>query len=110
MFANKPTVILCARDAEPGMIAELCAGMEEEGILWTLTEAWDGDARMLADRAAELSTLGCGIGVFRREAALQMRGMPAGEPVFLFQNPDPQTCRKLGANAARAIQKKPFLE
>ena len=110
MIANKPTIVVCTRQADEALLRELAAGMEEEGVLYELSEETDGDAVTLADGAAERSALGCGIGVYRREAAMQLRGVPAGKPVFRLQNPAPAQCRTLGINSARAIQKKPFRE
>ena len=66
---------------------EICAGIEEEGILFELTEKPGSSLDDLAFDAAEESMLGSGIGVAGKRAAMQMRPVPRGKNVYELNHP-----------------------
>ena len=127
---NKPAIHLYTTDAHLPALAEICAGLEEEGVPWALrqmeTDApsmegnashWDGamekippSAKDLAYQAAQDSVLEVGIGLTTEAIALQIRRVPKEKPVFYFANPTARQCRVLGTNAARAVKKQRFAE
>jgi len=104
---SKPTVHIYDTNANPAHLSEICAGLEEEGIPFTLTKEAKDDVLTLAHKAANHSRLRVGIGITAKAAALQIRNCPIDKPVFLIEistsTPNPHF-RKLGTNAARAVK------
>lgn len=108
MIVKKPSILLYVHEPEARCLRNLCAGIEEEGVLYEVVPQTESDAVHLADKAAEESILGSGIGLSGTSAVLQLRGCPAGSPVFWIKQADAAACRALGADSARAIKKLPF--
>ena len=124
---TKPSVHIHEANASPTHISEICAGLEEEGILYVIFKA-NGDAKTLANEAANSSRLRVGIGITAEYAILQIRNTPIDMPVINqdaktrevniqernpvlhikldYQNPP---CRALGTNAARAVKGVTFI-
>ena len=109
MIVSKPSIIIYTDHADPDLLREVLAGIEEEGVLYQVTEK-TGDLDTLAWEAAKDSMLGCGIGMTDRLLAMQMTGLPLRKNVFELNGPAFRQCRILGANSARAIKKQPFKE
>lgn len=107
MVVNKPSVLIYADHADEDYLKEVCAGIEEEGVLYEVIPS-QGELDELAYRAAEESMLGSGIGICQRRLAMQMRQLPRGRNVFELNQPMFWQCRALGANSARAVKKMPF--
>lgn len=115
MIVKKPSIFIYTYEPDEQILREICAGMEEEGVFYEIKEqsptASDGDrvfAARFAWQAAQDSMLGSGIGISRKDAALQMRGLPMERCVEAYHAPTQVQCRRLGANSARAIKKMPF--
>jgi hypothetical protein len=108
MIANKPSIFIYVNDPDHVYMDEICAGIEEEGVLYTLIRREEKDVSSLAYEAANDSMLGSGIGISGSEVAMQMKGLKKGDNVFIFNRPDKEECRYIGANSARAIKKLPF--
>ena len=107
MVISRPSILIYADNADEDYLRELCAGIEEEGVLYQVIPA-QGELDTLAHRAAEESMLGSGIGISGCRIAMQMRPLPEGRNVFELNQPRFWQCRALGANSARAIKKMPF--
>lgn len=107
MIVNKPTVIIYTRDPDEDLLREICAGIEEEGVLYEVHPG-KGDMDEMACEAARDSMLGSGIGIEDRRIAMQMAGLPKGKNVFELNDPRFWQCRNLGSNSARAVKKMPF--
>ena len=107
MVVNKPTIIIYAERPDEDLLHEICAGIEEEGLLYEL-HSREGELDELAYAAAEDSMLGSGIGMSGQRIAMQMRRLPKGRNVFELNAPRFWQCRNLGANSARAVKKMPF--
>ena len=71
MIVRKPTVIIYTRDPDEDFLREICAGIEEEGVLYEI-HSRDADMDELAFEAAKDSMLGSGIGIAERRIAMQM--------------------------------------
>ena len=108
MIVNKPSIFLYTCDGNCAIIKEICAGIEEEGVLYEIFEKDVSDLDSLAFDAANDSILGSGIALVGRDAAMQMRTLPKGKNVFIMRNASLEAYRTLGANSARAIKKLPF--
>ncbi len=108
MIVQKPSIVIYVNDPDAACLRNLCAGVEEEGVLFQVRARPMQDAVQLADAAAAESILGSGLGLSGTHAALQLRGCPAGKPVYSFVNASAEACRALGADSARAIKKLPF--
>ena len=109
MIVSKPSIMIYTNHADEDYLREVCAGIEEEGVLYRITELDDG-LDELAYEAAKASMLGSGIGIEGRRLAMQMAGLPKRRNVFELDAPRFWQCRSLGANSARAVKRQPFRE
>ena len=109
MVISKPAVLIYADHPDEDLLRELLAGIEEEGVLYQVTDQ-AGDPDDLAWEAAKASMLGSGIGIRGRQLAMQMAGLPRRKNVFELNDSGFWQCRNLGANSARAVKKMPFKE
>ena len=107
MVVNKPAIIIYTNEPDEDLLREVCAGIEEEGVLYQV-QSHEGDLDTLAFEAAKESMLGSGIGITGARLAMQMERLPKGKNVFELNMPRFWQCRNLGANSARAIKKMPF--
>ena len=71
----KPSVHIHEAGAARTHLSEICAGLEEEGIPYTIVKSSGGD-KALALEAANHSQLRVGIGITRDSATLQMQSSP----------------------------------
>ena len=110
MVAHRPSIFIYTSKADPDYLREICAGIEEEGVFYEVSEYPKTDLDTLAYEAASESILGSGIGMTGRRAAMQMQPLPKGRNVFELNAPTFAQCRSLGTNSARAIKKMPFQE
>ncbi len=108
MIIKKPSILIYTFHPDKEILREICAGVEEEGVFYEISEQTVSDVDELCWLAANDSMLGSGIGVSESRAALQMRGVLKGHSLEVYDRPDKKACRKLGANSARAIKKQPF--
>ena len=104
--AHKPAVYIYENNATAQILKEICAGLEEEGVLYAISSKENVSTPTLAYAAANHSPLQVGIGITAHAAALHMRNCPAERPVFTLEaaHASPQDYRKLGTNAARAVK------
>ena len=109
MVVNKPEILIYVRDPDEDLLSEICAGIEEEGVLYRIVRQ-EGSLDELAAQAAGESMLGSGIGMTGHRAAMAMAGLPPGRNVSELDHPTFLQCRRLGANSARAVKRMPFLE
>lgn len=107
MVVNKPTIVIYTKEPDEDLLREVCAGIEEEGVLYQI-HTHEEDLDTLAYEAANESILGSGIGIQGMRLAMQMQRLPKGKNVFELNAPKFWQCRNLGANSARAIKKMPF--
>lgn len=107
MVVNRPAIIIYCREPDEDYLREVCAGIEEEGVLYQILSR-EGEVDDLAFEAAADSMLGSGIGIRGSHLAMQMQHVPRGKNVFELNAPTFAQCRSLGANSARAIKKMPF--
>ena len=108
MIIKKPAIFIYTFQPDGEILREICAGIEEEGVFYEISEQTVSDVNELSWQAANDSMLGSGVGVSGQRAALQMRGIEKGRNLEAYARPDKDECRKLGANSARAIKKQPF--
>ena len=107
MVVNRPAIIIYCREPDEDYLREVCAGIEEEGVLYQILSR-EGELDDLAFEAAADSMLGSGIGIRGKRLAMQMQRLQKGHNVFELDHPLFWQCRNLGANSARAIKKMPF--
>jgi len=110
MTTNKPTILIYATEPQEELLREICAGMEEEGIPFSIVRKAAMDFDDLCFESANDSILGAGIGIRGSRAALHLRLLPKGKQLFSTVNPTLSQARCLGANAARAVKRIPFKE
>lgn len=72
MVVNRPEIILYTCRPDEDYLKEVCAGIEEEGVLYRIYSR-QGDLDTLAFEAAAVSMLGCGIGITGSKLAMQMQ-------------------------------------
>lgn len=105
--SQKPSITIYKANANPIALSEICAGLEEEGVLYEVVNISYSDVKTLAYNAANHSKLRVGIGITNESAALQLKNLPIDKPIFTIELGTHQAypcCRKLGTNAARAIK------
>lgn len=107
MVVNKPAIIIYTHEADEDLLREVCAGIEEEGVLYEI-HTREGELDALAYEAAKESMLGSGIGISGQRIAMQMDRVPIGRNVFELNSPRFWQCRNIGSNSARAVKKMPF--
>ena len=110
MITKKPSIFIYTHQADPLVLKEVCAGIEEEGVFYDIVEFPDECMEKLSYKAARDSMLGSGIGVFGAAVCLKMRGLEKGRNIESYLAPNRAQCRNIGANSARAIKKLPFKE
>lgn len=108
MIIRKPSIFIYTCQADSRILKEICAGIEEEGVFFEVSEQEEEDVDALAWQAASDSMPGSGIGICRTSAAFQMKGLEKGRNVERCQNPAREQSRRLGANSARAVKKQAF--
>lgn len=108
MGMNKPTILIYVKDADPLIIEEVCAGIEEEGVLYEILSKDEMDLESLSFNSANDSILGSGIGIYGGKVALSIRSLPKGKYVYYLERPTRHQSRSIGANGARAVKRMPF--
>ena len=114
MIAKKPTIVIYTHRADEALLKEVCAGIEEEGVLYEIAPHTYGTAGERSTAACDASMLGVGIGMDGTELSLHIKGMNFRHgdhektALFSHKSPDASTARALGANVARVIKKLPL--
>lgn len=108
MIARKPTILIFTVRPDETLLREICAGVEEEGVLYEVITQPSGDAATLAAAASGVSMLGSGVALVGRSIALHIKGMTDRSPLLGFEGATPAQARDIGANAARVIKKLPL--
>ena len=108
MIAKKPTIMIYTARPDEALLREVCAGIEEEGVLYEIVPALAGDATVLAAAASDASMLGSGVAVCGRTLALHIKGMEKGRTVLSYADATATEARDTGANSARVIKRLPF--
>lgn len=107
MIVQKPAILIYSSNPDQDYLREVCAGIEEEGVLYEVCQR-EECLDELAYLAAAESMLGVGIGIDGERIAMQMSRLPKGRNVFELDTPRFWQCRNLGTNSARAVKKMPF--
>lgn len=107
----KPCIVIyvCSHPGAMEKIREVQAGMEEEGIPWSILQSNETDFTKLAYEAASSSKLGVGVGIGVDGLSIQHEKLPANQPLFsLAAAGKPADWRRFGYNAARLVKGIPF--
>jgi hypothetical protein len=107
-MVNKPVIFVYVIEPDKDVLKEICAGMEEEGMLFEVVTKVGLDIETLCYESASDSILGSGIGVYGKEIGFSLRSLPKGKLVYTYKNPTFIEARNLGANAARGVKRLPF--
>ncbi len=110
MIVRRPSIFVYTHEADPDVLREVCAGIEEEGVFYDVSEFPDECMEKLAFKAARDSMLGSGIGIYGTALCLKMRGLEKGRNIESYLAPTKEQCRNVGSNSARTIKKLPFKE
>ena len=108
---NKPSILLYvfSHSGCEEKIREVQAGMEEEGIPYTVVRSNEENAVVLSYEGASKSKLGVGIGIGRDDLCIHYAKLPAEKPLFSLQTSGtPVQWRHFGYNAARLVKGIPF--
>lgn len=101
----KPSIIVKTYEPDPLALREILAGIEEEGILYTLLEEdKDLDCYGLARESANLSKLQVGIGLRGNLSALCVHKT---RDILLFDTD--KDFRLIGQNGSRYVKGNPFI-
>ena len=110
MIAKRPSIYIYTDSPDPVTLREICAGMEEEGVFYEISEHAGQELESLTWQAANDSMLGSGVGLKGSRAAFQIRGLKPGQFIDYYAYPSKEDSRRLGANSARAVKKRAFKE
>ena len=110
MIAKRPSIYIYTDSPDPATLREICAGMEEEGVFYEISEYAGQELESLTWQAANESMLGSGVGLKGSCAAFQIRGLKPGQFIDYYAYPSREDSRRLGANSARAVKKRAFKE
>ena len=108
MIARKPTILIFTVRPDEALLRELCAGIEEEGVLYDVIAQPSGEASALAAQASGMSMLGAGLALVGRATALHIKGMTGQSPLLGYADTTESQARDIGANGARVIKKLPL--
>ena len=108
MIVNKPSIYIYVNNEDSKILREVCAGIEEEGVFYEISNREETDVDTLAYNAAEDSMLGSGVGISGDTVAFTIRGMKQGKNVATHKLPTPEAARVLGTNSARCVKKQFF--
>ncbi|MDF2875980.1 MAG: dehydratase medium subunit [Sporomusa sp.] len=110
----KPSIVICVaeHDGYERKIREIQAGIEEEGVPYTLLQGDEGcEAVTLAWQGAAASQLGVGLGVSLTGLCIHYHKLAAPKPLFTSTDTaNPGIWRQFGYNAARLVKGLPFKE
>ena len=111
MNTDKPTINMrVSGQITADQIADICFGMEEEGVPSTVTWQASINPLELAHEASVESRLGVGIGVALSYAVITTEKLPAERPYIAVNlSRDAARNRAIGANAARLVKRIPLL-
>jgi hypothetical protein len=108
---TKPSIALCVHVHEgcEQKIREIQAGIEEEGVPYTVVPDEEQDRMILAYKGAGMSQLGVGIGITSTGLCIHHHKLPADQPLFVTAGAsNSKEWRRFGYNAARLIKGIPF--
>ena len=108
MVARKPTILIFTVRPDEALLCELCAGIEEEGVLYDVIAQPSGEASALSAQASGMSMLGAGLALVGRATALHIKGMTSQSPLLGYVDTTESQARDIGANGARVIKKLPL--
>lgn len=107
-----PSIIICHPPGERicTFVQQVLRGIEEEGLPGSTIES-SGLSIELAERAAEVSAFGVGVGIDEQgNIALTHYRMPRGQLVFHVPcDANSIVARIVGTNAARLVKGRPFV-
>lgn len=109
MLAKKPEIILFTNTTDEQFVKDICAGIEEDGLLYRCMEVEGRDANLLAKEACSEATIGVGISVVGQIAVLTAENLELQKPLQIVRDADKVQARILGKNAARYIKKMPLV-
>lgn len=109
MLAKKPEIILFTNTTDEQFVKDICAGIEEDGLLYRCMKVEGQDANLLAKEACSEATIGVGISVVGQIAVLTAENLEIQKPLQVVQDADKVQARVLGKNAARYIKKMPLV-
>ncbi|WP_304543198.1 glycerol dehydratase reactivase beta/small subunit family protein [Desulforamulus aquiferis] len=108
---TKPSIIICTAVLQgyEYKLRELRAGMEEEGIPYSLQRVEGSDAVSLAYQGANTSELGVGVGISQNKICIHFKRLPPLKPLFTMDSAGTlDEWRHFGFNAARLVKGLPF--
>ena len=108
MIARRPTILIFTVRPDEALLREMCAGIEEEGVLYDVIAQPSGEAEALAALASGMSMLGPGLALVGQATALHIKGMTDASPLLGYAHTTPQQARNIGADSARVIKKLPL--
>lgn len=102
----RPEIIIKASHPDPDALKEICAGIEEEGVLYSVIHEQSSESEMiLGSMASYMSQLEVGIGIRAQSVALYIKKIKH-QPLFTTTT----QYRSLGQNAARYVKGNPLID
>ncbi|MDN5913618.1 MAG: glycerol dehydratase reactivase beta/small subunit family protein [Pseudonocardia sp.] len=103
--ATRPviTILISGGENLAGVLREVAAGIEEEGVPYDLRSGSGADPVALAHTAAHASPLDVGVGVSARGISVHHAKLPADRPVAHAREATHAVGRRMGHDAARIV-------
>ena len=101
MIIKRPSIFIYTHEADPAVLKEVCAGIEEEGVFYDTTEMPDECMEKLAYKAARDSMLGSGVGIFGTAVCLKMRGLEKGRNIERLSYAKPRPVPAISVQTVR---------
>ncbi|TZE83001.1 glycerol dehydratase reactivase beta/small subunit family protein [Calorimonas adulescens] len=103
------SIFVIVKEPEQALLKELLAGIEEEGIPYTVS-SFEGEALNETFKASQLSKLGVAVGVWKNRIILHYSKSRGFGPLFdgELNGYEKERARRIGNNAARLYKVMPL--
>lgn len=103
------SIFVIVNDPEPSLMKEVLAGIEEEGMPYTIS-SFTGNIVNETFRASQLTKLGVSIGIFKKRIVLHYSKSRGYGPLFddELSSYELDRARRIGNNAARLYKVMPL--
>ncbi|TDT50361.1 glycerol dehydratase reactivase beta/small subunit family protein [Fonticella tunisiensis] len=107
---EKPSILVCTEQANELILKEVLAGMEEEGIPYSVVNVKNMSLIKETYNSAQLSRMGIAVGILRNRVIIHYNKLREINPLFDVELKfyERERARSLGNNAARLYKAMPL--
>lgn len=98
----KPLIVIKVNTVYESILKEVLAGIEEEGVMYSV-QTYNNlkDVMEVAHNASLETSLGIGISIIQDEICVHYKNLETKSPLFILKTMEKNKLRTLGSNAAR---------